>query len=105
VGDFKNGTAVVYDKEGFAHQIDNHGVFINNRKYRLLWPFHKGFAIAADCNGFFHINTNGENAYSARYKWVEPFYNGLSLVEDFSGKLGIIDEKGQWVRIIRKEIK
>ena len=77
VGDFKNGTAVVYDQEGFAHQIDNHGLFIDNRKYRSFWPFHKGFAIAEDSDGFFHINTNGEDAYSARYRWVEPFYNGL----------------------------
>ena len=59
-------------KKCFAHQINNHGVFINNRKYRSLWPFHKGFAIAEDCNGFFHINTNGEDAYSGDT-------NGLSL--------------------------
>ncbi len=39
-GDFKNGVAIVYDKEGFAHQINETGFFIGDQRYRLLLPFH-----------------------------------------------------------------
>ena len=51
---------------------------------------------------FSTLRAEGEEAYSERYRWVEPFYNGLSLVEEFGGRLGIIDEKGKWIRTIRK---
>ena len=100
VGDFKYGTAVVYCENGYARHIDRHGRFIHDKKYIELYPYHKGFAIARDEKGYFHIDRSGNPIYKERYEWVEPFYNGYALVKTKNGKMGIINEKGEWAHTI-----
>lgn len=63
--------------------------------------FHKGFARAQSYDGWYHIDKYGKPIYDGRYKNVEPFYNGFSRVETFSGALQIINEQGKVVRELR----
>ncbi len=101
VGDFYQGKAVVYTTEGFAFHIDTRGRALYSQRYLELGTFHKGFAPARDEKGWCHIRPTGEPVYPGRYAAIEPFYNGFALTRDFSGKLGLLDETGTWVRTIR----
>ncbi len=73
VGDFKDGIAVVH-KDGKATHINNHGKLVHNKWYKKLNVFHKGFAIAEDKHGWFHIDINGNPVYRQRFK------NGRSIL-------------------------
>ncbi|MBA7575074.1 Phenazine-1-carboxylate N-methyltransferase [subsurface metagenome] len=65
--------------------------------------FHKGFAIAKDDYGAYHINKAGEPLYNQRYKWVEPFYNGFAFVCDFFDQKFIINEDGKKIQTVVDE--
>lgn len=101
-GDFRDGIACVIDSQGFARHIDKNGNFVHQEAWLELDVFHKGFARARDRFGWCHVDRTGNPIYSARFSQVEPFYNGFALVRDQSGKLGIIDEKGRWVHVVRQ---
>ncbi len=102
-GDFRHGIAVVKKKDGFAYHIDNKGHILYQSSYTELDVFHKGFARAKDQFGWCHINKKGEPAYHERFLSIEPFYNGNALVKKFTGELGIIDEKGRWIKSLTEE--
>lgn len=100
VGDFKDGIAVVFSNSGAQTHIDTQGRYIHCQWFRQLDVFHKGFARARDEKGWFHINKLGVLIYPERYKAVEPFYNGVSVVEDFDGALKQINEQGVILNVI-----
>jgi len=101
-GDFKHGIAVAYDSKGRAHHIDYDGKRLNADSYLSLLPFHKDVAVAEDDNGFFHVDKNGRSLYGHRYRWLEPYYNGFALAQEFGGRLGTRNERGKWVHTIRE---
>lgn len=101
-GDFYQGKAAVYTSDGFSFHIDALGHPLYPQRYFELGTFHKGFAPARDAKGWCHIRPTGEPVYEARYAAVEPFYNGFALTRTFSGRLGLLDESGKWVRTIRE---
>ncbi len=100
VGDYKYGIAAVYMKNGLARHIDKQGNYIHDKKYNELGIFHKGYAIARDRYGYFHINKEGFPFYENRYQWAEPFYNGAAFVLKFNGEKVIINENGKEIHKI-----
>jgi len=99
-GDFKDGCAAVgLPNEKFKHILPD-GTALNDILFEDLSVFHKKFACAKDRRGWFHIDRSGNPLYSERYSVLEPFYNGMALAEDFSGRKLIIDESGKQIRSI-----
>jgi hypothetical protein len=96
-GDFKDGFACVRLNSGSYIHIDGRGIPRNGKEFCDLGVFHKGYATAKDEKGWFHIDDKGDELYSSRFASAEPFYNGLALVESFSGFKQIIDETGMVV--------
>lgn len=90
-GDFYDNYACVMLEENklFKH-IDYNGKDLNGRLFEDLGVFHKGFATAKDKNGWFHIDTKGNEIYKERYLQIEPFYNGCALVTTFENEKKII---------------
>ena len=64
--------------------------------------FHKGFARAADVDGWHHVDTAGHPLYEARFGNVEPFYNGQARVTGHDGSLSVIGETGDTVVVLRE---
>lgn len=93
-GDYKDNYACVKLLTGLFVHINKKGERINQKEYFDLGVFHKGYATAKDLNGWHHIDLVGNPLYKERYLFVEPFYNGFSLVETFNNKKIIINEKG-----------
>ncbi len=100
VGDFKYGIAVVYNDDGLATHIDKYGNLIHGRYFLELGVYHKGYAVAKDHSGYFHIDKKGKQLYSERFAWIENFYNDCAFAKLFDGRLAIIDTKGKIVREI-----
>lgn len=96
-GDFKDGAACVRLEDGLWQHIGSNGFPIHSMKYLDLGVFHKSFATARDERGWMHIDRNGQPIYQARFRMVEPFYNGQALVELLSGERAVIDEDGKIV--------
>ncbi len=91
VGDFKYGIAVAVLKNGKSVHIFENGIRVHNMEYDALYPYHKGYAVAKDSKGFFHIDKAGKELYKERYAELEPFYNNKALATDFYGNKLIID--------------
>ncbi len=91
-GDYKYGIAVVMNDDGKFTHIDNFGNLIHGKYFDDLNIFHKGFAIAKDNRGYFHINKKGEALYPQRYKKIEDFYNGSAFATTFDDKKVILQE-------------
>jgi hypothetical protein len=103
VGDFKDGIAVVTCRDTGLHtHIDTRGNFIHLRWFFKADVFHKNYAPAKDARGWAHVDKNGDFIYTQRYASIEPFYNGLSYVETFSGHLLVINEQGETIRFVRQ---
>ncbi len=100
VGDFKEGVAVVCNEKGKHTHIDLEGDFLHNQWFDQLDVYHKGFARAKDANGWFHVDKKGNSIYKERYANIEPFYNGLSYIEDFERNLFRINETGEIIEVI-----
>ena len=100
VGDFKDGIACVKQENGMFRHIDEYGRFLNEKEFMDLGVFHKNFAVAKDTDGWFHIDTDGNELYKERYLMIEPFYNGFALVTKFDGNKQIISEKGEKILCI-----
>lgn len=94
VGDFKYGIAVVMNKSGKSTHITEDGDLLHAVFFDELNIFHKGYAIAKDEDGFFHINKNGKGLYCQRYKKLEDFYNGSALATTFENEKIILYEDG-----------
>ena len=93
-GDFRDGVAVVQNSDGHSTHIDRSGREINSVCFVDLDVYHKGFARARDHDGWMHIDLAGNPLYERRFAAVEPFYNGQARVEDFFGRIEVIDESG-----------
>ena len=93
-GDFKDDIAVVREKEGKCTHIYQDGELVHGKRYLDLGVYHKGFALARDKHGWFHINPRGWMVYPTRFKQLEPFYNGFAIATTLKGKRIIIDELG-----------
>ena len=101
-GDFKDGHAVVQREDGKHTHVDASGHLLHGRWFHDLDVYHKRFACACDSNGWHHIYMNGESLYNARFKNVEPFYNGQARVEGVDGSLSVIGESGQVLLELRR---
>ena len=91
-GDFKYGIAVVISDDGKSTHIDIDGNLLHGKYFDELNIFHKGYAVAKDKNGYFHINKKGQELYALRYKKLEDFYNGQALATTFENNKIIISE-------------
>lgn len=97
-GDYRYGVAVVTMETGLCTHIDSKGKHLHGNFFLELDVYHKGYAIAKDEKGYFHINKYGQAQYSKRYEKLEPFYNGRSLASDTVGnKLLISNDANQQV--------
>jgi hypothetical protein len=103
-GDFKYSIAVVINNKGNSTHINTQGKTLHNKYFEELEIFHKGYAVAKDCQGFFHIDKNGDELYSQRYQKLEPFYNGVALATSFKNQKIIINEKDIEQTILTQEI-
>lgn len=101
-GDFREGSSVVQSNTGLSTHILINGEILHDQWFMDLDVYHKGYARARDQKGWHHIDKRGVELYSTRYANIEPFYNGCSRVEEFSGALLIIDEQGNPLRTIRE---
>lgn len=100
-GDFRDGYAVVQNDAGEHTHVDRHGNLRHGKWFRDLGVFHKGYARAADARGWSHVDPTAQELYSARFRNVEPFYNGQARVEGHDGSLLVIDETGRAVASLR----
>ncbi len=100
-GDFRDGYAVIQNEQGLHTHIDFNGILSHGKWFSDLDIYHKGFARAKDEKGWFHIDLQGKAIYSARYKNIEPFYNGIARVETVSGALYLIAENGEITQALR----
>lgn len=91
VGDFKYGIAVAILKNGKSIHIFENGTRVHHMEYDALYPYHKGYAVAKDSKGFFHIDKAGKELYKERYAELEPFYNNKAFATDFYGNKLVID--------------
>ena len=66
--------------------------------------YHKNYARARDESGWHHADQRGEPLYAARYRNVEPFYNGQARVEGFDGSLSVIGESGDTLVELREPL-
>lgn len=101
-GDFRDGHAVVQNHAGAHTHVDMNGVLLHGKWFRDLDVFHKGYARAADVQGWYHVDMAGQPLYCRRFKAVEPFYNGQARVEGLDGSLGVIDEQGNDIVRLRE---
>ncbi len=102
-GDFRDGIAVVQNFEGQYTHIKKSGEKLHGKFYQDLDVYHKSYARAKESQGYCHINFKGDPIYSQRYSMVEPFYNGMARVEDFSGAILRINERGKVLETLCSE--
>jgi hypothetical protein len=100
VGDFKDGIAVVCNKDGFSTHINSEGHCIHRKWFHQLDIYHKGFARAKDNNGWFHVDIDGNEIYKYRFSDLEPFYNGIAHATEKDGNIILIDERGGIIKTI-----
>jgi hypothetical protein len=99
-GDFRDGAAVIRSSDGdLCTHIDGDGRPLHGQWFMDLDVYHKGFARARDRRGWFHVDQHGVEAYQARFREVEPFYNGQAKVTTLGGDIAVIDQTGA-VRLI-----
>ena len=104
-GDFKDGYAVVQRSDGRHTHVDAAGNLLHDRWFLDLDVFHKSLARACDAGGWHHVDMLGEPIYEARFKLVEPFYNGQARVEGFDGSLSVVGESGETLVELRKPLR
>ncbi|MBU2514003.1 hypothetical protein KJ966_21920 [bacterium] len=101
-GDFRDQCAVVQNKTGLHSHIKDTGEMLHDIWFKDLGVYHKGYALAQDSKGWFHINKKGEEIYSERFAKAEPFYNGQSRVETYEGEILVINESGNTQCVSKK---
>ena len=104
-GDFKDGYAVAQRGDGRHSHIGPSGVLLHGRWFLDLDVYHKNFARARDAQGWHHVDRQGEPLYAARFRNVEPFYNGQARVEGFDGSLSVIGESGETLAELRGPLR
>jgi len=104
VGDYKYSIAVIVNELGLSTHINNKGHFIHNQFFMELDVYHKGYAIAKDEQGYFHIDKQGIALYSARYQKLEPFYNDRAVAVAHDNTKLIISPIGDIIQIINQKL-
>ena len=99
-GDYRYGIAVVTNTDSLCTHIDIKGRLLHGKYFIELDVYHKGYAIAKDKNGYFHINKSGNQLYIYRYSKLEPFYNGRAVAIDHYGIKTIITINGDIIKRI-----
>ena len=92
-------------EDGKHTHIDCSGNLVHGRCFLDLDVFHKNHARACDAQGWHHVAMDGEPLYAARFRNVEPFYNGQARVEGFDGALSVIDESGSSLLELRHPLR
>lgn len=100
VGDYKYSIAVIVNESGLSTHINNKGHFIHNQFFLELDVYHKGYAVAKDKFGYFHIDKQGIAIYSARYQKLEPFYNNRAFAVAHDNTKLIISPTGDIIQKI-----
>lgn len=91
---FHNGIAPVEtDKEAFFINEDNKMIF--NRVFIKAYGFYENLSAVKDKDGWFHIDTNGQDVYKIRYSWVGNFGESKCVVRDFDNNYFHIDKNGK----------
>ena len=103
-GDFKDGFAVAQRGDGRHGHIGPSGALLHGRWFLDLDVYHKNYARARDEEGWHHADRRGEPLYAARFRNVEPFYNGQARVERFDGSLSVIGESGDTLVELREPL-
>jgi hypothetical protein len=93
-GDFREGGAAVRLSSGLCRHISPNGSFLHHGEYLDLGAYHKGFALARDPLGWFHLDRKGVACYPRRYQQLEPFYNGLAYARKDDGTRVRVDSSG-----------
>lgn len=91
-GDFKYNIAVVVDYDGKHTHIKDDGDLLHGKLFNELDIFHKGYAVAKDDKGYFHIDKKGNELYCQRYQKLEDFYNGFSYATSFDNTKVLLDK-------------
>ncbi len=63
--------------------------------YRVV-ALHEGILLVTDGEYFGYLSANGAWIAPPVYSAAEPFYEGLAVVTDQNGKMGLIDSKGKF---------
>ena len=92
VGDFYYGIAVVHNSDGLCTHICNDGSLLHQEYFLELSNYHKGYAIAKDSKGYFHVDKSGNPLYDQRYNHLEPFYNNRSFATNLNGIKLVFDQ-------------
>jgi len=100
ISDYRYGIAVAVNNDGLCTHIDGKGRLLHGKYFSELDVYHKGYAIAKDEKGYFHINKSGKALYGERYIKLEPYYNSRAIVVDKYGVKRIISTEGEIVKKI-----
>ncbi|WP_181592531.1 WG repeat-containing protein [Paenibacillus sp. YN15] len=113
-----DGTTVIPPKYDYATDFSDElaTVYINNKLQLInvrgdivverdgnkenVGPFHNGMAILSTGIWMTYMNTKGEqvlNQVTKEAALLQDFYEGMALVELFSGKSGYINVNGEWI--------
>lgn len=93
---FSNGLACVREKGRYGY-INLKGGYSIPPKYDFAYPFVEGFAIVYIKGRPSFINLKGENLLIGKYKQINNFKNGYAFVKTWSGKVGIVNKKGELI--------
>ena len=61
----------VRDNDGFYRHINDNGDFAHDMQFQQLGVYHKGFAVAKDEEGWFHIDINGNQIINEGLKTIK----------------------------------
>ena len=107
VGEFKEGRALVIDLDNNKFHIDLNGDRVYPENYVELWDFSEGAArarLSKDKYEYFHIDLDGNRIYEENYADVNDFSEGKALVKDSDGSWLVIDEEGNKLFDVGKDI-
>ena len=99
VGDFKYGYGCVMNEDNTFTHINKSGSLLHAKWFLDLGIFHKGFAVALDEKGWFHIDFGGNEIYTHRFSYLEPFYNGFAFGQTMDEERVVVDESGK-IRVL-----
>eukprot|EP00041_Stephanoeca_diplocostata_P039527 m.1634234 g.1634234 ORF g.1634234 m.1634234 type:complete len:2281 (-) comp25413_c0_seq5:6626-13468(-) len=91
------GVAAVRDCSDTAYHIgmDGKSIYPDARRFSEAYGFYEALAAVVDSNGrAFHVNIQGERAYTHNWKWCGNFQHGRCTVRDTSGLYYYIDHSG-----------
>lgn len=97
-GDFSEGLAEVYDKNGMVGFCDKSGNLVIPCQWMWVYGFHEGLSGVKDASGKCgFIDKSGKIVIACIWKDVASFQEGLARVCDDNGNYGFIDKYGKVV--------